>query len=54
LDNVHLTKAQWKETLEQMASLGADVPMGTNLELLQEYLDSKYGSTKTTADAGKK
>jgi len=43
LDNVHLTKAQWKETVEQMASLGAEVPSGKKLELLFDYLVSTYG-----------
>ena len=51
LDNVHLTKEQWSETLERMAGYGAEVPKGKISELV-EYLARTY--PLSGADAGKK
>jgi mono/diheme cytochrome c family protein len=54
LDKIHLTKEQWKETVERMVSMGADIPSGKKLELLLDYLVSKYGPTGTATDKGSK
>jgi hypothetical protein len=54
LNNVHLTKEQWKETVERMVSMGADVPSGKKLEILLDYLVSTYGPTGTATDTDKK
>jgi len=48
-----LTKAQWKEAVERMVSDGADIPSGKKLELLLDYLVSKYGPAGTATDADK-
>lgn len=52
LEKEHMTKDQWKETVERMASVGADIPSGKKLELLLDYLVSKYGPTGTATDKG--
>ena len=54
LDNVHLSKAQWKESVEQMASLGAEVPSGKKLEMLLDYLVIHKGPIGPATDTGKK
>jgi cytochrome c5 len=48
LDNKRMTKEQWKETIEKMIDLGAEVPKKKKSELL-DYLASTHGP-----DAGKK
>jgi mono/diheme cytochrome c family protein len=53
LDKVHLTKVQWKEKVEQMVSMGADVPSGKKLEILLDYLVSKHGPPGTATDTDK-
>lgn len=53
LDKMHLTKEQWKETIERMIDLGAEVPKKKKSELL-DYLARSHGPAGTAPDAGKK
>lgn len=42
LDNIRMTKEQWKETIDRMIDLGAEVPKSKKAELL-EYLSRTHG-----------
>jgi len=54
LDNVHLTREQWKSEVERMIDQGAEVPKGKMQELL-DYLVSTHGPVSTApAEGGKK
>lgn len=53
LDALRKTRAQWKEAVERMESLGNDVPTGKKLSLLLDYLEHTHGPT-TPAPADKK
>lgn len=53
LDNVHLTKGQWSETLERMVGYGAELPKSKMPELL-DYLVRTHGRSGAAADADKK
>lgn len=53
LDNTHLTKEQWKESVERMIDQGAEVPKGKMSELL-DYLSRTHGPADPAKDAGKK
>ncbi len=43
LDKVRLTRQQWKETIERMEGLGADVPGGEKRKALLDYLERTHG-----------
>ncbi len=53
LDNMHLTKEQWKEAVDRMLEEGAEVPRGKMSELL-DYLANTRGPSAGPADTGKK
>ena len=50
LDNLHLTKEQWKEAVERMAGYGAEVPKAK----LPDLLDYLVGMNAATTDPAKK
>jgi hypothetical protein len=52
LDNTHLTAEKWKETVERMIDLGAEVPKGKMSELL-DYLNTTHGPAGASSDTGK-
>ena len=52
LDNIHLTKEQWKETVDRMIDLGSEVPKSKMSELL-DYLVATYGPASSTDSVGK-
>ncbi len=43
LDAVRMTREKWKEAVERMAGLGADIPSGKNLSDLLDYLARTHG-----------
>ena len=43
LDAVHLTRAKWKDAVEKMEGLGADVPSGKKLSTLLDWLEKTHG-----------
>lgn len=53
LDNKHLTREQWKDTIDRMIDQGAEVPKKKIPELL-DYLVQTHGPAATAPDAGKK
>jgi hypothetical protein len=53
LDNRHLTREQWKDTIDRMIDQGAEVPKAKKAELL-DYLVSTHGPAGDASDAGKK
>lgn len=52
LDNVHLTRGDWSETLERMLGYGAEIPKGKIPELL-DYLVKTHGPAGTTGEGEK-
>jgi hypothetical protein len=52
LDNLHLTRDQWKEAVERMIDQGAEVPKGRMQELL-DYLVKNHGPAGALPDAHK-
>jgi hypothetical protein len=53
LDNMHLAKEQWSETIDRMIDQGAEVPKGRKAELA-EYLFRTHGPVGETTGGGKK
>jgi mono/diheme cytochrome c family protein len=53
LDNLHLTKELWKDTIERMIDLGAEVPKGKMSELL-DYLFRTHGPVGAASGSDKK
>lgn len=53
LDNVHLTREQWKDTIDRMIDQGAEVPKG-KIPVLLDYLAKTHGPIVTATDADKK
>ena len=53
LDNTHLTRVQWNETVGRMIEEGAEVPKAKKQELL-DYLANTHGPAGAASDAGKK
>ena len=53
LDNKHMTKEEWSETIDRMIDQGAEVPKAKKAELL-DYLSSTHGPAVAASDAGKK
>jgi len=53
LDNVHLTKEQWKEAVDRMIEQGAEVPRGKMPELL-DYLSRTRGPAGAAVVSGNK
>lgn len=43
LDGVRLSRQQWKETIERMEGLGADIPGGEKRKALLDYLERTHG-----------
>jgi cytochrome c5 len=52
LDTVHLTRAQWEETIDRMIGFGADVP-SKKMPALLDYLVNTHGPTGASTDADK-
>jgi len=53
LDNKHLTRDEWNETIERMAGYGAEVSKGKMPDLL-DYLVRTKGPAGAATDTGKK
>lgn len=53
LDTTRLTKEQWKESVDRMIDMGAEVPKGNMAELL-DYLVLTHGPTGTATGSDKK
>jgi mono/diheme cytochrome c family protein len=53
IDKTRLTKEQWKETIDRMIELGAEVPKGKMPELL-DYLSRTHGPADAASDGEKK
>jgi hypothetical protein len=45
LDAVRLSREKWKEAVERMEGLGADVPSGKKLSTLLDWLAKTHGPT---------
>jgi cytochrome c5 len=43
LEGKRLTREQWKEAIEKMEGLGADVPSGQKRSALLDYLEATHG-----------
>jgi cytochrome c5 len=43
LGNYHLTREKWKEAVEKMEDLGAEIPSGKKLDTLLDYLAGTHG-----------
>ncbi len=52
LDDVHLTREQWKEAIDKMIPLGAEVPE-KKIPALLDYLARTHGPAGTSIDGGK-
>ncbi len=53
LDDKHLSRDEWKETLERMKGYGAEIPKEKMPELL-DYLARVKGPAGAAAESGKK
>lgn len=53
LDAKRLTREKWKEAVERMEGMGAEIPSGKKLEALLDYLERTHGSVGR-APAGEK
>ncbi len=53
LNNKHLTREQWKQAIDKMVELGAEVPKGKIPDLL-DYLVHTQGPAGPTSGEGKK
>ncbi len=51
LDGVRMTREKWKETVERMQGLGADIPSGKKLSDLLDYLARTHGPESPAKDA---
>lgn len=54
LDKVRLSRQKWKETLDKMEGLGADIPGGKKREALLDYLERTHGAEGTAPVDDKK
>jgi cytochrome c5 len=54
LDNIRLSRKEWKEAVERMEGQGADVPSGKKLEALLDYLERTHGPAAPGAAPEKK
>ncbi len=52
LDDKHLTREQWKEAVDKMIGMGADVP-DKKIPVLLDYLVRTRGPADAAPDAGK-
>lgn len=50
LDQIRLTRDQWKDAIERMEGQGAQIPSGKKLAALLDWLERTHGKQ----DAGKK
>lgn len=53
LDNVRLSRAQWKDAIERMEGQGAQIPSGKKLGALLDWLEKTHGP-QSPAPADKK
>jgi hypothetical protein len=53
LDSIRMTREKWKEALERMEGLGADIPSGKTRSALLDYLEKTHGPAGEGA-SGKK
>ncbi len=53
LDKTRMTREKWKETVERMEGLGAEIPSGKKLSDLLDYLARTHGP-ESAAPEGKK
>jgi hypothetical protein len=52
LDKTHMTKEQWKESIDLMIAQGVEVPKG-KMPALLDYLIRTHGPVSTPTDSGK-
>ncbi len=48
LSGYHLTREKWKDAIERMEGMGADVPSGKKLEIVLDYLAHTHGPEGAT------
>jgi len=53
LDNTHMTRDQWKDTVDRMLDQGAEVPKG-KIPALLDYLVSTHGPVGAAPAEGRK
>jgi mono/diheme cytochrome c family protein len=49
LDNVRMTREQWKEAVERMEGQGAEIPSGKKLAALLDWLERTHGPQGSAA-----
>ena len=54
LDKVRLDREKWKEEVERMEGLGAQIPSGKKLQDLLDYLVETHGPGNSPSGAGSK
>jgi mono/diheme cytochrome c family protein len=53
LSAYHLTREKWKETVERMEDMGADIPGGKEREVILDYLARAHGPTSPSGEPQK-
>lgn len=53
LDNIRMTREQWKETIDRMIENGAEISKG-KIPVLLDYLVRTHGPISSAPDTGKK
>jgi mono/diheme cytochrome c family protein len=53
LDAVRLTREKWKDQVERMEGLGAEIPSGKKLEALLDWLAKTHGPAPAQAPEAK-
>ena len=54
LDDVRMSRKEWKDTVERMEGLGAQIPSGKKLSALLDWLERTHGPAAPKAPAGDK
>lgn len=54
LDKVRLNREKWKEEVERMEGLGAQIPSGKKLQDLLDYLVETHGPGTSSSGSGSK
>ena len=50
LSGYHLTREKWKDAIERMEGMGADVPSGKKLDVVLDYLVRTHGPEGAAPD----